>query len=136
MGAAAVGALAARETGTGLYDTILAAYLAARDAYVPQMPNHVFVFTDGLNEDDESITVADLTASLAAAKDPQRPVRLICIGIGPGADLKALTAMASVAGGARSWRSKPAARDAMTTFAPSLKELRPSTAASSTRQPF
>jgi hypothetical protein len=78
----AVGALAARNTGTGLYDTILAAYVSARDSYVPDIPNHVFVFTDGLNEDQESITIGDLTGRLAAAKDPARPVRLSIVAFG------------------------------------------------------
>ena len=48
----AVGQLAPQVTGTGLHDTILAAYEAARDAARPDVPSHVVVFTDGRNEAD------------------------------------------------------------------------------------
>lgn len=75
--------LAAKETGTGLYDTILAAYVAARDRYQPGMPNQVLVFTDGRNEDDpNSRSLAQLREQLAAAKDPKRPVQLSVAAFG------------------------------------------------------
>ncbi len=61
---AAVGRLRARTAGTGLHDTILAAYLAARDQYRAGVPNHVVVFTDGRNESDPgSLTLEQLTAT-------------------------------------------------------------------------
>jgi Bacterial extracellular solute-binding protein len=79
----ALGTLAAQETGTGLYDTILAAYKTARDSYQAGVPNQVMVFTDGRNEDDpQTITPAQLTAELAAAKDPARPVQLSVVTFG------------------------------------------------------
>jgi Ca-activated chloride channel homolog len=79
----ALGTLAAQETGTGLYDTILAAYQTARDNYQAGMPNQVMVFTDGRNEDDpQTITPAQLTAGLAAAEDPARPVQLSVVTFG------------------------------------------------------
>ncbi len=87
----AVGALAAQETGTGLYDTILAAYQAARDSYRGGMPNQVMVFTDGRNEDDpQTITPAQLSAELAAAKDPARPVQLSVVTFGDLPDVGVL----------------------------------------------
>ena len=49
----AINKLEAQETGTGLYDTILAAYTSARNAYRPGVPNQVLIFTDGRNESDE-----------------------------------------------------------------------------------
>ncbi|MGH8774724.1 MAG: substrate-binding domain-containing protein [Jiangellaceae bacterium] len=77
-------ALAVRETGTGLYDTILAAYVAARDGYREAVPNHVVLFTDGRNEDDPgSVSAQQLGEQLAAAQDPERPVQLTVITFGP-----------------------------------------------------
>jgi hypothetical protein len=79
----AAAALTARQTGTGLYDTILAAYLAARDGYRDGIANQVVVFTDGHNQDDPgSISAAQLSQQLSAAADPQRPVQLTVITFG------------------------------------------------------
>jgi Bacterial extracellular solute-binding protein/von Willebrand factor type A domain len=87
----AVRALTSQETGTGLYDTILASFRAARDGYREGTPNHVVVFTDGRNEDDPgSISAAQLSAQLKAALDPNRPVSLTVIKFGPESDAKAL----------------------------------------------
>jgi hypothetical protein len=85
----AVGALAARRTGTGLYNTILDAYVSARDTYQAEVPNQVLLFTDGRNEDaPDSITIGQLTQRLAQAKDPDRPVQLTVVTFGqlPDAD--------------------------------------------------
>jgi hypothetical protein len=79
----AVGRIAARETGTGLYDTILAAFVSARNSYQSGMPNQVLVFTDGRNEDDaKTITLAQLSAGLRRANDPRRPVQLSVVVFG------------------------------------------------------
>jgi hypothetical protein len=86
--AAAVDGLAARNTGTGLYDTILAAYTTARDSYVDGMPNQVFVFTDG--RDETPVDAPQLAAALAAAKDPKRPVQLSIVSYGREKDRAAL----------------------------------------------
>jgi hypothetical protein len=76
-------ALAPRPTGTGLYDTILAAYRTATAAYRPGMPNEVLVFTDGRNEEDPgSISPAQLAAGLSAATDRRRPVLLTVVAFG------------------------------------------------------
>jgi hypothetical protein len=81
---AVAGALDAGASGTGLYDTILAAYLAAQEDYRNGVPNHVIVFTDGKNEDDlETITLEQLTQSLVDAQDPERPVALTLVLFGP-----------------------------------------------------
>jgi len=96
----AAGALAATDTGTGLYDTILAAYVTARDGYRPGTPNHVVVFTDGKNEDDPgSISAAQLREGIVAATDPQRPVQLTVITFGPEPEAQILeTALEPVDG--------------------------------------
>lgn len=87
----AVGGLAAQKTGTNLFDTILAAYTAARDAYVPGMPNQVFVFTDGRNEG--GAVPATAATALAAARDPQRPVQLSIVAYGGAKEEAALEAV-------------------------------------------
>lgn len=81
--AASVSRMNARETGTGLYDTILAAYTAARDAHREGIPSGVLVFTDGVNEADPGgVDAAGLSAALAAAQDPTRPVGLTVVVFG------------------------------------------------------
>jgi hypothetical protein len=87
----AAGQLVPQVTGTGLHDTILAAYEAARDAARPDVPSHVVVFTDGRNEADApTLNREQLRERLAAAKDPQRPVALTVVALGgrPGAPEK------------------------------------------------
>jgi hypothetical protein len=82
--ARAARALTAQETGTGLYDTILAAYRAAQSGQRDGVPNQVVLFTDGRNEDDPgSISAAQLRSQLKAAQDPNRPVHLAVITFGP-----------------------------------------------------
>ena len=79
----AVGQLVPHDTGTGLHDTILAAYEAARDSARPDVPSHVVVFTDGRNEADRpTLSLEQLGQRLAAAKDPQRPVELTVVAFG------------------------------------------------------
>ena len=79
----AIADLRAEHTGTGLYDTILAAYRAARDAYTAGRSNQVMVFTDGINEDDpDSITLPELARQLVKAQDPRRPVQLSLVAFG------------------------------------------------------
>jgi hypothetical protein len=88
----AVDRLAARRTGTGLYDTILAAYVAARDTFKPGVTNQVLIFTDGRNEADPGgITLAQLTAGLERAKDPARPVHLSVVAFGQKEEAKLLS---------------------------------------------
>jgi Mg-chelatase subunit ChlD len=81
--AGAVDRLAARRTGTGLHDTILAAYRAARDGYRPGILNQVLVFTDGRNEDDPGgLSARRLGEKLRAARDEARPVQLSVVSFG------------------------------------------------------
>ncbi|MBK6441850.1 MAG: substrate-binding domain-containing protein [Actinomycetales bacterium] len=92
--------LAARPGGsTGLYDTILAAYEQAKAGYDPTRVNSVVLLTDGKNEDPRSITLDDLLAKLAAAKDPAKPIVVITVAIGPDADAATLQRVTQVTGG-------------------------------------
>jgi hypothetical protein len=96
--AGAVGRLTAEKTGTGLYDTILAAYKSATASWRAGEANQVLVFTDGRNQDDPvSIDLAKLSRDLEAAADPRRPVELTVVAYGDlpevGALKKALKAV-------------------------------------------
>ncbi|MDT0201956.1 substrate-binding and VWA domain-containing protein [Nocardioides sp. AE5] len=85
--------------GTGLYDTALAAYRSAQESYDPAYFNAVVLLTDGANEDPGSIELDKLLATLRAERDPERPVRIIAIGISEDADMDALTQIAEATGG-------------------------------------
>lgn len=85
----AINKLEAQETGTGLYDTILAAYTSARDAYRPGVPNQVLIFTDGRNESDaKTVSPAQLAGALKKAGDPKRPILLSVVTFGTAAEAK------------------------------------------------
>lgn len=97
--AAAADRLRARSTGTGLYDTILAAYRYQQANYQAGMPNEVVVFTDGINQDDPAtITLDQLRAGLAAT-DPHNRVQLSIFGIGNALPAAALTTALAPVGG-------------------------------------
>ncbi|APU19325.1 substrate-binding domain-containing protein [Actinoalloteichus sp. GBA129-24] len=85
--------------GTGLYDTTLAAYEAARQGWEPGRTNTVVVLTDGRDEDSESIGLPRLLSSLRDLQDPTAPLPIVLIGIGPDIDVDALQQIADVTGG-------------------------------------
>jgi Bacterial extracellular solute-binding protein/von Willebrand factor type A domain len=92
-------ALHARPTGTGLYDTILAAYRDLQAHYQTGIPNEVLVLTDGINRDDpSSISLTQLQAGLAATDHTKR-VQLSIFGFGAAVPTIALgTALGPVDG--------------------------------------
>ena len=90
---------AVRNGGTGLYDSVLAAYQRAREEWEPGKLNLVIVLTDGRNDDPHGITRDALFRQLSALADPSRPVAIIGIGIGPDVDQDELTAITAVTGG-------------------------------------
>jgi hypothetical protein len=85
------------EGGTALYATALAAYRQAIVDYRPEYSNAVVLMTDGA--DDDAGSLERLLDRLEAAKDPERPVRIVGIAIGADGDLGALERMAEVTGG-------------------------------------
>jgi hypothetical protein len=98
--AGAVNKLASRQTGTGLYDTVLAAYTSARDAYRSGVPNEVLVLTDGRNEADRnSLSAGRLSVALRRAADRDRPVQLSVVTFGKAADAKAISDAVEPVGG-------------------------------------
>ena len=83
--------LSAGSRGTALYDTMLAAYQAARERYRPGVPNHVVVLSDGRNEaDPDSMTLEQLSQRLVESRDPARPVKLTLVMPGDAADVDQL----------------------------------------------
>jgi hypothetical protein len=86
-----INGLEAGASGTGLYDTIVAAYQAAKQDYQEGVANHVIVFTDGKNEDDlETISIEQLTQQLVAAQDEEQPVALTVVLFGPEPEVELL----------------------------------------------
>jgi len=71
---------------TGLYRTALAAYKNVRDSWQPGKVNSVILFTDGKNDDDNTISRESLISQLKQLNDPKRPVRMVIIGIGTEVD--------------------------------------------------
>jgi Ca-activated chloride channel homolog len=86
-------------TATGLYDSILAAYRSATAAFRPDAVNTVVVITDGKNEDPGSITLDQLLSRLRALHDPAKPVHVVTLAYGTGADQAALAQVAKVTDG-------------------------------------
>ncbi|MFC7260922.1 substrate-binding and VWA domain-containing protein [Streptomyces lutosisoli] len=84
---------------TGLYDTTLAAYKAATSSYVKGKFNALVLLTDGVNQDPGSISRSSLVAELQKLTDPQRPVPLIAIAVGPDADKEEIEQIAKATGG-------------------------------------
>jgi len=87
--------------GTGLYVTALDAVRAMRSSYDPRTVNSVVLLTDGDNQDDTKLTLDQLVDTLKreSTDAPDRPVRLLCVGLGPQANMRALQAMAEATGG-------------------------------------
>ncbi|HEY9251275.1 MAG TPA: hypothetical protein VIP06_01370, partial [Nocardioides sp.] len=73
----------------------------------PLAANEVLLFTDGTNDDPDSMDVAELVSQLEAASDPRRPVRVLGIGITADADLGTLQAIADATGGAAYVAERP-----------------------------
>ena len=99
LGAALPGLVATASGGTGLYDTLLAAYEHMVASYAPGRVNSVILLTDGRNEDANGISLEQLLARIAALKDPNKPVVIVTVGMGRGVDTAALMAVSAVTGG-------------------------------------
>ncbi|MGH3715130.1 MAG: substrate-binding domain-containing protein [Micromonosporaceae bacterium] len=85
--------------GTGLYDTIAAAYATMVANYDPEKANTVVVMTDGVNEDPDGLTEQQLRQKLEQLSDPAKPVHVVLIGIGPDVDRHQLESVTSATGG-------------------------------------
>jgi len=85
---------------TGLYDTALAAYKNVQNGWQAGRVNSVILFTDGVNENDGGLELEDLVAELKKARKPNKPVRVVIIGIGPEVDRNELKAISDASGSA------------------------------------
>jgi Mg-chelatase subunit ChlD len=111
--------LPARPKGdTGLYDTVLAASRAVRKGYDPDRVNSVVLLTDGINDDPSGITLDKLVATLRKEQVPDRPVRVILVGMGPEADAATLATIARATDGASYVARDP--KDITTVFVQAL----------------
>ncbi|PUA81871.1 VWA domain-containing protein [Nocardioides currus] len=81
--------------GAGTYDTVLDAYKAATREFNPAYYNSLVIMTDGGNEDPGSISLDELLEELGKLHDPDRPVRIIPVGISTQADMSALDQIAA-----------------------------------------
>ena len=93
------GIQAVPEGGTGLYDTVLDAVRTMRAGWDPTKVNAVLVLSDGVNDDQGSISLDQLLATLTAEQDPSRPVTVISIAFGPESDVEALSKISAATGG-------------------------------------
>ena len=83
----AIDRVAVRQTGTGLYDTTLAAFKAMAARPRTGVPSHVLIFTDGRNEaDPNSLTVHTLAAQLAELAGRGTPTNLTVLAFGTETD--------------------------------------------------
>jgi Mg-chelatase subunit ChlD len=60
----------------------------------------VLVVTDGTNEDSQGVDLDELLETLRSEADPERPIKVIGVALGPDADLGALQQIADATGGA------------------------------------
>ncbi|MGY0487884.1 substrate-binding and VWA domain-containing protein [Streptomyces sp. WG-D5] len=93
---------------TGLYDTTLAAYEAATSSYEKGMFNAVVVVTDGVNQDEGSVSRSRLVEQLGELTDHERPVPLIVIAVGPDTDRDEVEQIAEATGGSGHQVTDPA----------------------------
>ncbi|MEV8006777.1 substrate-binding and VWA domain-containing protein [Streptomyces parvus] len=84
---------------TGLYDTTLASYKEARSTYVKGKFNALVILTDGSNQDTNGISRSGLITELKELVDPERPVPVIAIAVGPDADRDEVAEIARATGG-------------------------------------
>ncbi|MBS2540060.1 substrate-binding domain-containing protein, partial [Catenulispora sp. NF23] len=98
---AAYGALAEKAgSRNGLYDALLAAYQDVQKGWDPARVNTVVVFTDGKDDNLNSMSSDQLITRLRAAVDPARPVRVFVVALGTDVDLTLLNKITAVTGGA------------------------------------
>lgn len=93
--------------GTGLYDTVLAAYTEVQRTWDPQRTNALVLLTDGRNEDRRGTTLPDLIATLVKQRDPAKPIAVSLVGISSDADGKVLRQIAKAVGGRAYYAAEP-----------------------------
>ncbi|MBL7253932.1 substrate-binding and VWA domain-containing protein [Paractinoplanes lichenicola] len=96
---AAIGRIVPRPGGdTGLFDTALAAYQRVQQGWRAGVSNSVVIYTDGRNDNPGGLTIDELVTRMTKLRNPQRPVRMIIIGMGTAIDRKELEDIVEAAG--------------------------------------
>ena len=95
--------------GTSLYKVAVAGMKRMNELYDPRAANAVVLFTDGANSDPGGPSLSQTVRDLKQLYDPERPVRLICVGIGDGVDMKELNRLTSAVHGLAYPAESPAA---------------------------
>jgi Ca-activated chloride channel homolog len=85
--------------GTGLYDTVHDAYLTMQEAWQADASNLVVVITDGKDEFHDGRSLPQLLDELGEAVQPDRPLPIVAMAVGPEADAAALQQITDVTGG-------------------------------------
>ncbi len=83
---------------SSLYDSILAGFRDVSKDYDPLMSNSLLLLTAG-EDDGRGVSRAELVKALRAEWDPERPVQIIVVAFGTGADRNALNEIVSVTNG-------------------------------------
>jgi Ca-activated chloride channel homolog len=98
------------KSDTGLYDTALASYKFVKDQQGPEAINAVVLLTDGVNDDDNGISLNRLLTGLSTGQS-DGPVRMFTIAYGSDADQEVLRRMAQATNGASYDSSDPTSID-------------------------
>ncbi|MFS8520130.1 MAG: VWA domain-containing protein [Micromonosporaceae bacterium] len=85
---------------SALFETLLAAYRAMKEGYDPSRSNTLVMWTDGGQSKSGGLTLQQTLRELERLADLTRPIRVILLGLGPGADMAQLQALADATGGA------------------------------------
>ncbi len=94
---------------TGLNDTLYAAYVNAQENYQKDRDNLVVLLTDGRNEDTTGgMSTDQLIAKLRAQAKPDKPVRIVVVGLGSAADQAVMSRVTSQVDGWAYYVSDPA----------------------------
>lgn len=81
--------------GTPLYEAIATAWRHNTTNFQAGLDNRIFVITDGRNEDAKgSLNWKQLMKALPKEPDPERPIKVTCVALGPDADFAALQKLA------------------------------------------
>ena len=86
--------------GSGLYDTVLAAYQTVQQGWDPGRGNSVVIVTGGRNNDPSGISLDLLVSSLKKADNPEQPVQIIIIGVGSEVNQAEMQKIVDATGGA------------------------------------
>ncbi|WP_433212510.1 substrate-binding domain-containing protein [Dactylosporangium sp. CS-047395] len=86
--------------GSGLYDTILAAYQKVQQGWDSGRGNSVVVVTGGRNNDPSGLSLDALVSALGKAERQDQPVQIIVIGVGSEVNQNEMQRIVDATGGA------------------------------------